>query len=88
MILKPVYQRIIAILLLCLPGALGVYGWTLIRDVTFDAFAGQGMNWVALIGGSVCLGIALFVIGGFIFYRDKKHKRVDPRLAKSSKEPK
>lgn len=78
--MKPVYQRVIAILLLCIPGVVGVYGWTIIREVIFDTFAKQGFQWGRFLFGLVLLLGSLYIVGGFIFYRDKKNKRVQPKL--------
>lgn len=83
--MKPIHQRIIAILLLATPGVIGIYGWTVIRDVVFNTFAGQSFDWLAFLGGSACLVFALFIIGGFIFHRDRKNKRIDPRLTNRNK---
>ncbi|SHE45240.1 Protein of unknown function [Seinonella peptonophila] len=81
--MKPIYQRIFAILLLCLPAVIGIYGWKILRDAVFDLFAGQPVSWLKIGGGSLCLLFALYVIGGFIFYRDKKRNKIDPRLLKN-----
>ncbi|SFJ30485.1 DUF2627 family protein [Thermoflavimicrobium dichotomicum] len=78
--MKPIYQRILAILILCVPGALGIYGWTIIRDVLFNYFAQQGFAWGPFLGGLFLLLFALYFLGGFIFYRDKKRNRVQPKL--------
>lgn len=83
--MKPIHQRILAILLLAVPGVIGIYGWTVIRDVVFHTFAGQSFDWLTFLGGSACLLFALFIIGGFIFHRDRKNKRIDPRLTNHTK---
>ncbi|RAL26547.1 DUF2627 domain-containing protein [Thermoflavimicrobium daqui] len=86
--LKPVYQRILAILILCIPGALGIYGWTIIRDVLFNYFANQGFAWLPFLGGTLLLLIALYFLGGFIFYRDKKNNRIQPKLLSKEEQEK
>lgn len=78
--MKPVYQRIIAILLLCLPGVAGIYGWTEIREVIFNSAAGVGFEWLRFLWGLSLLLISLYIIGGFIFYRDKKNNRISPKF--------
>ena len=83
--MKPIYQRILAIVLMCIPGVLGIYGWTLMRDITFDYFAGKGFAWLPFLGGLALLLLALYFLGGFIFYRDKKRNKIQPKLLKKDK---
>ncbi|MFC7441007.1 DUF2627 domain-containing protein [Laceyella putida] len=85
--MKPVYQRIIAILLMCVPGVLAIYGWTLMRDVLFNAFGGRGMAWLPFLGGLTLLIMGLALIGGFLFHHDRKRKRIQPRLIGKKNEP-
>lgn len=77
--MKPIHQRIMAILLLCIPGALGIWGWTIMRNIVFDAFAGQGFAWLPFLGGLALLLFALAFLGGFIYYRDRKRNYIHPR---------
>ncbi|WP_107727595.1 DUF2627 family protein [Desmospora activa] len=75
-----IYQRILALLILCIPGVAAVYGWTLLRDVFFDYFAGEGLHW-----GLFSLGVFLFLggialVGSFLFYRDAKRNQIQPML--------
>lgn len=80
--MKPIYQRLIAVLLLCIPGALGIWGWTIMRDNIFDAFAGQGFAWFPFVGGLLLLLVSLAFLGGFIYYRDRKRNYIHPRKKK------
>lgn len=84
--MKPVYQRIIAILLMCIPGVLAIYGWTLMRDILFNFFGGQGMDWLPFLGGLSLLIFGLSLLGGFLFHHDRKRKRVQARLLSKKKE--
>lgn len=77
--MKPIHQRIIAILLLCIPGIFGIWGWTIMRDIIFDAFAGQGFAWLPFIGGVTLLVMSLAFLGGFIYHRDRKRNYIHPR---------
>lgn len=75
-----IYQRILALVILCIPGVAAVYGWTLLRDVFFAYFAGEGFHW-----GFFSLGVFLFfsgiaLVGSFIFYRDAKRNQIQPML--------
>ena len=70
-----VFQRVIAILILCIPGALGVYGWTWMRNVFFDYMAGKGFDWLSFLGGLTLFLLGLAFLGGFIYHRDAKRNR-------------
>ena len=74
--MKIIYQRIIAILLLIIPGGIGIWGWTILRDVLFNAFAGQGFAWLPFLGGLILLLASLAFLGGFIYRHDQKRKRI------------
>jgi TRAP-type C4-dicarboxylate transport system permease small subunit len=78
--MKPVYQRIFAILILCIPGAMGIYGFSTITKSLFAYLGGEPINWTTFIIALICFLIAFFFLGGFIFYRDKKKHRVQPKL--------
>ncbi|MFC4078197.1 DUF2627 family protein [Salinithrix halophila] len=69
-----------AIVLICIPGAAGVYGWNLMKNVIFQAFAGDGFAWLPFLGGLILFLGGLFFIGGFLFYRDLKKDQVQPML--------
>ncbi|SFS92698.1 DUF2627 domain-containing protein [Marininema halotolerans] len=75
-----IYQRMFAIVLICIPGAAGVYGWTLMKDVIFNYLAGHGFSWLAFIGGLILFLAGLAFIGGFLFYRDLKNDDIQPML--------
>ncbi|MDR6224617.1 DUF2627 family protein [Desmospora profundinema] len=83
-----IYQRILAILILCIPGATGVYGWTLLRDVFFDYVAGEGFQWGWFILGTLLFLGGLAFVGGFLFYRDAKRNQVQPMLLRKKKKRK
>jgi hypothetical protein len=80
--LKPLYQRLIAIAILCIPGIGAVYGWTVMRDIFFDYWAGQGFAWLKFLWGLFIFVFCLGILGGFIFYRDKKQGKIQPKLLK------
>jgi hypothetical protein len=75
-----VFQRVIAILILGIPGAIGVYGWTWMRDVFFDYMAGRGFDWLSFFGGLTLFLIGVAFLGGFIFHRDAKRNKIQPKL--------
>ncbi|PTX52193.1 uncharacterized protein DUF2627 [Melghirimyces profundicolus] len=75
-----IYQRLLAIVLLCIPGAAGIYGWTLMKDVIFNALAGEPFAWFPFIGGLILFLGGLSFVAGFLFYRDAKNNYVQPML--------
>ncbi|MGA9172741.1 MAG: DUF2627 family protein [Thermoactinomyces sp.] len=84
--MKPIYQRIVAIIIMCLPGILAIYGWTLMRDILFDTFAGKAFAWLPFLGGLTAFIVGIFLLGSFIFYRDKKRNKVQAKLLGKKKE--
>lgn len=86
-VLNPFYQRLIAILLLVIPGFLATYGFLEMKNAIFDYVAAHGdegniptFNWGKLIWGVVLFGAGAGFIGGWIFYRDRKRNYVAPRF--------
>lgn len=92
--MKLIIQRIIAIILLVVPGILAAYGIIAIRDVIFDYIAQSGeaaqageavttsFQWLKLLWGILCFAIGAGFIGGWIYFRDKKRNYVAPRFRK------
>lgn len=78
--MRQVYERILALLILCIPGVFAVYGWTLIRETLFAYFAGQRLSALLLIGGILCFLGGLTLVAGFIFYHDKKRNKIQEKL--------
>ncbi|WP_202076750.1 DUF2627 domain-containing protein [Caldalkalibacillus salinus] len=74
-------QRFVALLILVIPGSLGMYGWTLMRDATFTYFDPETpFLWLSFIGGSCLFLLGVTFVGGYIFYRDRKKKLVQPKF--------
>ncbi|SMO40659.1 DUF2627 family protein [Melghirimyces algeriensis] len=80
-----VYQRLLAILLLCIPGAAGIYGWNLMKDIIFEAMAGEGFHWLHFLGGLVLFLGGLAFLAGFWFYRDAKNNYIQPMFLSKKK---
>jgi len=69
--------RIIAVLMLFIPGALAAYGIKLMRDTLFNEFNSIFFN----TGIQFAVGLLLFIggvafLGGFVIYRDKKKENL------------
>lgn len=85
-------SRMLAILMLVIPGALATYGFIEVKDALFDYFASLGdedivskMEWAKLIIGAICFLLGFSFIGGWIFFRDRKRNYVAPRFKEKRK---
>jgi hypothetical protein len=78
----PIYLRLFAILLLCIPGVLAVYGWTFMRELLFHYVAGQPFAWLPFLGGLALFLAGVSIIGGFIFHRDRKRNKIPVKWRK------
>ncbi|WP_270170482.1 DUF2627 domain-containing protein [Paenibacillus sp. SYP-B4298] len=94
--MKIIIARFIAVLLLVIPGAAATFGFLKMKDAVFAYFSGFGdeSNAVmpAFAWGSFVIGLVLFLagvgfIGGWIFFRDRKHNYVAPRFRKKKPRP-
>jgi len=69
--------RIIAFLLLLIPGVLSVIGIKLMRDTLFDDFHPIFLHTsIQFIVGLILLIGGFLFIGGFIVYRDRKRNLI------------
>lgn len=75
--------RIIALILLVLPGILAGYGIKLMRDMLFGTLQPPfPYLWLQFLGGLIFFIIGLAFIGGFILHRDRKRNKVQDRFKK------
>ncbi|GIN19940.1 MAG TPA: DUF2627 domain-containing protein [Bacillus bacterium] len=75
--------RIIALILLVLPGLLAGYGIKLMRDMLFGVLQRPfPYLWTQFFGGLIFFLIGLGFIGGFILHRDRKRNKVQDRFKK------
>lgn len=76
-------QRIIALTILVLPALLAVLGIKLMRDMIFGVLhAPIPSLFLQFVVGLLFLGIGLWFVAGFIFYRDRKRNKVQNRFQK------
>ncbi|AST92435.1 DUF2627 domain-containing protein [Sutcliffiella cohnii] len=76
-------QRIIALTILVLPALLAVLGIKLMRDMIFGVLhAPIPSLLLQFVVGLLFLGIGLWFVAGFIFYRDRKRNKVQNRFQK------
>jgi hypothetical protein len=76
-------QRIVALVILLIPGCIAVYGIKLMRDMVFNI--GHPMIpylWLQFLIGLLFFLIGLWFVAGFIFYRDRKRSKVQKRFQK------
>lgn len=89
--LKMRLERIVALLLLAIPAALGVIGWKWMKEAVYFAFGTRQFFAELLTDWHTYAGLAFFIIaalfiGGFVFHRDAKQNRIQPRLRRNSQE--
>lgn len=76
-------QRFLAFLIVLLPGLLAGYGIKLMRDVFFGILNIPFYTlWLQFFSGLIAFLIGLSFVGGFIYYRDQKQKKVQKRFTK------
>lgn len=69
-------QRLLAVLVIAIPGIFAGYGWNLMKEAIFDNFTAVGEPFpiLKLLFGLVLFLLGTFFIAGFFLYRDKKKK--------------
>lgn len=76
--------RIIALLILVIPGFLAALGIKLMRDMTFGILQAPFPNlWLQFLAGIVFFIGGLGFVAGFIFYRDRKRNNVQAKFKKT-----
>jgi hypothetical protein len=75
--------RIIALVIMVIPGILAAYGIKLMRDMTFGILQPPIPSlWLQFLLGLFLFLGGLSFVAGFIFYRDRKRNKVQKRFAK------
>lgn len=92
--MKLLISRIIAILLLVIPGLAAAYGFIEIKQVIFQYVADKGRlhDLASFEGWRFAKGIILFLagvgfIGGWTFYRDRKRNYLAPQFMPARRKP-
>lgn len=79
-------QRIIALIILLIPGIIAVYGIKLMRDMVFNiAHPLIPSLTLQFIIGFLFFLVGLWFVAGFIFHRDRKRNNVQKRFQKREK---
>jgi len=75
--------RLIAVLMLFIPGFIAAFGIKLMRDALFAEFYPIFYNTgIQFILGFILFALGLAFIGGFIFHRDKKRHLIKRNQSK------
>jgi hypothetical protein len=90
--MKMMIQRLIAIMLLVIPGLGAAYGFLLMKDSLYDYFAQIGgvdtvapdFSWGKFIIGAILFLLGIAFIGGWTFFRDRKHNYLSSRFRPKS----
>jgi hypothetical protein len=93
--MKLIVQRLIAILLLVIPGLGAAYGFLLMKDALFDYFASMGgvdaqtpvFSWGSFIIGAILFLTGIGFIGGWTFFRDRKRNYLSSRFRPQTPRP-
>ncbi|WP_080845241.1 DUF2627 domain-containing protein [Cytobacillus gottheilii] len=73
--------RIIALIVLLIPGALAAYGIKLMRDMVFGILQSPfPYLWMQFIAGLILFVLGLGFVAGFILHRDRKKNKVQTRF--------
>ena len=74
-------KRILALIILLIPGFLAAAGIKLMRDMTFGILqAPFPFLWLQFLVGLIFFIGGLGFVAGFIFHRDRKRNKVQSRL--------
>ncbi|SDH35943.1 DUF2627 domain-containing protein [Alteribacillus bidgolensis] len=73
-------MRLIALLILVIPGIMAALGIKLMRDMLFQILQPPfPFLWLQFLTGLLMLVFGIWFISGFVFYRDRKNKKVGIR---------
>ncbi|MCY8210387.1 DUF2627 domain-containing protein [Bacillus spizizenii] len=76
-------SRLLALLILVIPGAISALSIKLMRDTLFGhTIKPFGALWLQGLSGFIFFVFGLYVLAGFILFRDRKRNQVSPRFRK------
>ncbi|MEH7391149.1 DUF2627 domain-containing protein [Bacillus sp. JJ1474] len=77
--------RLIALIIMLIPGLFAAYGIKLMRDMVFGILQNPfPYLWVQLLSGLLFFLVGLGFIAGFILHRDRKKNKVQPRFQRKN----
>lgn len=75
--------RLIALLILLIPGCMAAAGIKLMRDTVFGVLNSPfQIPWLQGLAGLILFAAGFYLLGGFILYRDRKRNQVSERFKK------
>ncbi|GLI86531.1 DUF2627 domain-containing protein [Rossellomorea marisflavi] len=78
-------SRLIALIIMLIPGAFAALGIKLMRDMLFGILQPPiPYLWLQFVLGLVFFVAGLGFIAGFVLHRDRKRNKVQPRFTKKS----
>jgi len=91
--MRQTFSRMVAILLLVIPGFLATWGFLKMKDAIFDYMASHGselgdpaFDWPRFVAGLLMFAGGVAFLGGWIRYRDRRRRYVGPRFRNRTKE--
>ncbi|HEX7056092.1 MAG TPA: DUF2627 domain-containing protein [Bacilli bacterium] len=82
--MKQMAARMIAVLLLVIPGAAATYGFLLMKDAVFAAFGPPRFPFLRFLAGLLLFAGGVAFIAGWVNFRDRKRnygfKKKRPRF--------
>lgn len=83
------FQRLIAILIIVIPGVAGTYGWILMKEAIIASLGPNiDFSWVRFLLGLVLFIFGVAFIGGWMLFRDRKRNYVQPMFREKKKKTK
>jgi hypothetical protein len=81
-----IMQRIIALIILLIPGLFAALGIKWMRDALFGILQPPlPLLWLQFLLGLLLFLAGLAFVGGFILHRDRKRNKVQPRFQRKQK---
>jgi len=79
-------SRIIALIIMVIPGLIAAYGIKLMRDMTFGILQPPiPFLWLQFILGLLFFLGGLSFVAGFIFHRDRKRNKVQKKFSSNKR---
>ncbi|MFC4777479.1 DUF2627 domain-containing protein [Paenibacillus sp. GCM10023252] len=92
--MKLVTARLIAVMMLVIPGLLACFGFLRMKDSLFHYFSSFGndavtpnFEWLSFLLGFIMFAAGAGFIGGWTFFRDRKRNYVAPRFRQKRPRP-
>lgn len=76
-------KRLIAFLILFIPGCFAAYGIKIMRDMVFGILQPPyPVLWLQFLTGFILMVLGVGFIAGFVLHRDRKKNKVQSRFSK------